>query len=471
MSLMSNKDVRHRLTAIWRPTAFNYFIRLMLFAAVIAVGIYIRHEDQQPAPPLSTPEARQICGDAWQTVARRYLEPERLPESARWKDRIEAVKSEEEAALLLSEMLSTLGDPYSFVRTTEAIKANNDFTNGVDAGAVIPFERKVDKGGSPIIVLNAQGYPVVGAPAPDASGLEPGDVVMAINGKSTKGAGLNSLTSDLRANAEKSVKVTVERRGIPVEVTITCLKVNVSAAYSRLTENGVGYLRIQTFGQSDTAEETRKELLKLEQARAIVLDLRGNGGGWLEEALQVISLFVDSGPILMQETRIESDPAKPVFQKTVTELSASAMNARLVTQSAGAGPGRARKPYMLAHRALVILIDGQTGSAAELVAAVLKERTAAVVVGQRSFGKGISQEEFPLVKDRLTVNLTTGKWLTPAGLWLGDGNRTRNGLGPDLVMEAPRAYAPGTAGDAQLQLAMNYVRALPAIVSRAQSRR
>jgi carboxyl-terminal processing protease len=225
-------------------------------------------------------------------------------------------------------------------------------------------------------------------PAREA-GLQPGEVITAVNGQSIAGKDADSVTNQIRGPAGTKVTVTVQsRQGESRDVTLTRREVAVPQVSGRIEEVGgkkLGYVRLAGFFPGAHGE-LRKEVERLYEqgAQGLVLDLRGNGGGLLTEAILVSSIFVPDGRIVSTHGRTQSTR----------------------NFSATGDP--------LPKHPMVVLINGDTASASEIVTAALEQSGTATVVGTTSFGKGTFQEVIPL-KNGGALDLTVGEYLTRDG--------------------------------------------------------
>ncbi|HEY1237449.1 MAG TPA: S41 family peptidase, partial [Solirubrobacterales bacterium] len=225
-------------------------------------------------------------------------------------------------------------------------------------------------------------------PAREA-GLQPGDIITAVNGKSIAGKDVNVTTNEIRGPAGTKVTLTImDRDGKSRDVTLTRREVKVPQVEGHLEKVGdktLGYVRLSGFFPGAHGE-LREEVERLDSrgAQGIVLDLRGNGGGLLTEAVLVSSIFVPDGTIVSTHGRT---------QETRTY--------------AATGDPLPPKP-------MVVLINGDTASASEIVTAALEQSGIATVAGTTSFGKGTFQEVVPL-NNGGALDLTVGEYLTRNG--------------------------------------------------------
>ena len=234
--------------------------------------------------------------------------------------------------------------------------------------------------------------PLRGSPAEQA-GLRAGDVIAAIDDVDAAHVSLGEAVRKLRGQAGTSVQLSVRRDGSadPLVLTITRAEVRVASVEGRLLDGGsapLGYVRISMFAEP-TAQQLRDQLSALlaEGARGVVLDIRANPGGYLSSAVDVTSAFVRDGVVLYQQRGPDASARK--------------------TYRAN---GSAQAPDV----PLVVLVDGGSASAAEIVAAALRDNQRAVLVGQKTFGKGTVQEQHTL-SDASQLRVTVAQWLTPSG--------------------------------------------------------
>jgi carboxyl-terminal processing protease len=228
-----------------------------------------------------------------------------------------------------------------------------------------------------------------GTPA-ERGGVMAGDRVMAVAGESMRGLRLDEVSGKLIGPPGTKVEVTFARAGVtePIVGTFTRAVVHVPAVpYALMFDNNVGYIPLQKFNET-AAEEVRTALRSLQArgAKSYVLDVRGNGGGSLEEALKISNLFLKTGQEL---ARVEYRKREPDVYT-------------------------ARPATLVPDAPLAVLVDGYSASASEIVAGALQDHDRGVVIGTGSFGKGLVQQIYSL-DGGWALKLTTGKWFTPSG--------------------------------------------------------
>lgn len=297
-------------------------------------------------------------------------------------------------------MLKALGDRWSTYLPAADFAEFTDSLEGRYSGVGLWVRQGFD---GVLLVGSVQS----GSPA-EAAGLQAGDELVAVAGAPVVGRTTAEVVSALRGDPGTTVAVTVRRAGGDEAVTLTRATLAADDVSLEARKGGVSVLRVAAFTRGVGAQ-VRAALKAADPATyrtGIVLDLRANPGGLLDEAVDVAGAFLDGGPVVSYERRGQPD-------RTL--------------QSYDAGD---------TSTGLVVLVDGGTASAAEVVAAALQDRNRAVVVGAQTFGKGSVQEPSRL-SDGSALELTVGRYLTPNG-------RVIDGVGvePDVVVGAtasPRA--------------------------------
>lgn len=245
--------------------------------------------------------------------------------------------------------------------------------------------------------------PMPGSPA-EKAGLKPGDQIIAVDGEDMTGIDGNLVIRQVVGPAGSQVTLTILREDTPepFDVTLERAHITVPSMESRMLDNNVAYLHLLTFGENIKPEfrTALKELLD-QKPVGLILDLRNNGGGALETAIQVSSEFIGEGVVMYEEF------------------------------GDGKRDERRADPGGLATEIpLVVLINEGSASASEIVAGAIQDRGRGQLVGTTSFGKGSVQNWIPLVDDQGAVRVTIARWLTPNGRTIHEV-----GLTPDVVVE------------------------------------
>jgi carboxyl-terminal processing protease len=313
---------------------------------------------------------------------------------------VEPVSQDKLVANSLKGMLTGL-DPHSDYMTESEYEEMLDDNSGEFAGIGAELTRE---DGRPKVIA-----PIEDTPAARA-GIKPADVILKINGKLTDGMSLKDVVDQLRGTAGSKVEISVGRREQkPFDVTLTRAVIHVASVKWKLEPRRVGYARVTTF-----AEKTQQELTSAIDAMkrqaggrldGFVLDLRNDPGGLLDEAVQVAGDFLDGGVVVSTRGRDPDD--NHVFH-------------------APADGDRLQDVPM------VVLINGASASASEIVAGALQDRHRATILGTKSFGKGSVQTIIPL-DGHGALRLTTARYYTPSGRSI-----QAQGIVPDKVVVPPK---------------------------------
>lgn len=279
-------------------------------------------------------------------------------------------------------MLEQLMDPYSVLLTGDDYKALTEQTSGNYAGLGIQIDVR-------------DGWITVVAPLPETpaerAGIETGDQIIEVDGKSTEGWKNEQAVKALRGEAGSKIAITIRRGGIadPIKYRLTRAQIHMrSVPPGTMFDGGVGFISLNPVSET-SAEELRQEIaaMKAKGMKSLIMDLRGNPGGLLDQGVKVADLFLD--------TRQE------------------------IVSTRGRARGSTKEFFDEAKQAwpdlpIVVLVNDGTASAAEIIAGALQDHDRAVVVGAPTFGKGLVQTLFPL-GDGVALKLTTARWFTPSG--------------------------------------------------------
>ena len=294
-------------------------------------------------------------------------------------------------------MLSGL-DPHSTYLDAEGYKDLQVGTTGEFGG--LGIEVGMEDGFVKVI------SPIDETPAMQA-GIKAGDLIIRLDGKSVKGMTLHQAVNIMRGKVGTDIILTVVREGKdkPFEITITRDTIKVQSVKGRTLEKGYGYIRISQF-QSHTGENLAKQIEKIRDEndgsiKGLVLDLRNNPGGVLNAAVEVSDAFLEKGLIVYTQGRVPDSELK--FNATPNELINGAP--------------------------IVVLVNGGSASASEIVAGALQDHKRAVIMGSRTFGKGSVQTILPL-KNNTALKLTTARYFTPSGRSI-----QAEGIKPDIELE------------------------------------
>lgn len=279
-------------------------------------------------------------------------------------------------------LLRSIGDPYAeLFSPQELAEFSRENLRGEYGGLGVLIEQQDD------YVTVTKVYPHTPA---EEGGVQAGDKIIAIGGEDARGWKIDQASDKLMGPAGTDVEVTLQRYGVrePIRMRFTRRLVHVPAVpYGVMLEGNVGYVPLQRFSNT-SGEETQAAILDLKRrgARSFILDLRGNGGGSVNQSVQVSNLFLPRGEEIAS-VRYRNQPEDKYV---------------------------AQEQPVLGSEPVVVLVDGNSASASEIVAGALQDHDRAVVLGTTSFGKGLVQDLFRL-DGGWALKLTTGKWYTPSG--------------------------------------------------------
>ncbi|EAI3389340.1 S41 family peptidase [Campylobacter jejuni] len=229
--------------------------------------------------------------------------------------------------------------------------------------------------------------PIEGTPA-DKAGIKSGDIILKINDEATLGINLNDAVDKMRGKPKTQITLTIFRKGAtkPFDVALTRDIIKVESVYAKLIENeNILYLRVTNFDKN-VVDMTSKELKKHPDVKGVILDLRNNPGGLLNQATGLVNLFVDKGVIVSQKGRVTSE-----------------------NQEYKANPKN-----KISDSSLVVLVNGGSASASEIVSGALQDLKRAIIVGENTFGKGSVQQIIP-INETEALRLTIARYYLPSG--------------------------------------------------------
>ncbi|HYZ31645.1 MAG TPA: S41 family peptidase [Crenalkalicoccus sp.] len=348
---------------------------------------------------------------------------------------VQAVADESGGRAETYRLLNLFGDVFERVRAEyvepindrEAIEnAINGMLTGLDPHSSYLNQRSYrdmqvqtrgEFGGLGIEVTQENGYIKVISPIDDTpaarAGIKPGDLITTLNGQSVQGLSLQEAVEQMRGERGTTIKLTIRREGAdrPLELSLVRDVIRPQVVRFRMEQGDIGYIRLSSFNeQSDAALRRAISTLRGQAQgglRGIVLDLRNNPGGLLDQAVQVSDDFLDQGEIVSTRARRPED-----------------------SQRWNAKPGDIAQGIPL-----VVLINGGSASASEIVAGALQDHRRAIVLGTKSFGKGSVQTVMPIPGNG-AIRLTTARYFTPSGRSIQS-----TGIEPDIEVLAQRQDA------------------------------
>lgn len=369
--------------------------------ALTAVGAFLA--GYLAARPADRDEL-EVFDEAWTLVERDFYYP--LPEG---KDR---------AYGAIQGMLATLNDPHTlFLPPVDAAHDTAVMQGQVGGvGAIV----SQNEAGEALVVEVRRGWPA------EQAGVRAGDVILKVNGEDLTGKSLDEAVTLIKGPLGEEVTLTLRREGTPQPFDLSMERGQINV-YGTMLDGGVAYISMDLF-TSTAPNDLQQALDRLlpEDPRALIFDLRGNSGGFLNESLDIADLFLPQGPIATEKL-------------TTGE-----------TRQFDASSGDVAEAIPL-----VVLVDGRSASASEIVAGAIQDRERGILIGQRTYGKG-SVQVLHMLSDGSQLRVTQGAWYTPNQTPIERRDDQPGGLLPDIVVEVPAQPVPGA--DPELDAALRYIR-------------
>jgi len=384
-------------------------ISTLSFAAGFGVCSYRSLEMQYPLgdTPQEYEDNFRIFWEAWHIVEEQFYHPEHQPDPQNMT--YGAIKG----------ALASLGDPYTnFTEPAYADIFDEDMGGNFEGiGATVNMRE-----GQVIIVR-----PLPGSPAEEA-GLLPADIILEVDGTSIEGMNLLDAIALIRGPEGTTVLLTIQRSSETdaeaeiFEVEIVRKKLELPTVEGRMLDDGIAYIRLYEFNSPSASrmKDTLEELLE-QDPQGLIFDLRNNPGGYLQSAVSIASQFIDEGVVLYERGRDGTDHEYSVRGKGIAT-----------------------------SIPLVVLVNGGSASASEIVAGAIQDHNRGILIGQQTFGKGSVQTSHRL-SDKSSLHVTIARWYTP-----NNEQIDMKGLTPDVVVEN-RSEDLALGLDPQLERAQQYL--------------
>jgi carboxyl-terminal processing protease len=327
--------------------------------------------------------------------------------------------------MAIDGMLDQLHDPYSVFLKRDDFRALNEATTGNYGGLGIQIDVR-------------DGWITVVAPLPETpaerAGIQSGDQIIGLDGRSTEGWKNDQAVKELRGQPGSPVELKIRRIGVEQALIFKLTRATIhvrSVQASMMLDDRVGYVLLSTVSETSTDELTTAiAQLKTQGMKSLILDLRGNPGGVLDQGVAVSELFLDPGQEVV-ETRGRAPNISHIYRDT--------------------------KPQPWPNLPIVVLVNGFSASAAEIITGALQDHDRAVVVGTPTFGKGLVQSLWPLTPET-ALKITTARWYTPSGRTIQ--RKSRNEEDQVAQAEAAELGRDTTKPDSSLVFHTDHGRAL-----------
>ncbi len=371
----------------------------------ISSNSYINEEKANP---------KDLFLESWLLVKQSYAEPHLNDQNwHRWKRRyVNKIADNDDAYVAINTMLASLDDPYSRLLSKEEFLEQSNSIESKMYGIGVNIASVSGK----IYIVNV----IKGSPA-DLSGLKQGDMLVSVDNHQIKGKSIFQVAQYIKGALNEVVTLVISRDGNKLTKKIKRAEIKVKTVECAKLDKDTGYIHIISFIGNDTPIEFINAMNKIKDTKGLILDLRGNTGGLFQNAVFVSNLFLKSGNIV------------------------SVIGRDGLSSSYGVQKGK-----FVYDKPLVVLVDGDSASASEIVSGALKDNNRAKIVGTKTFGKGVVQKIYAL-PNQMGMNLTIAKYLTPNGRDIN-----KKGIEPDYEVTFTRDDVNKNF-DRQLEFAKNLI--------------
>ena len=354
---------------------------------------------------------QKLFDRTWRIISKEYYEPTLNHQNwARWKYHYQGkIKTDEDARVAIDTMIASLNEPYTRFMTK---KDYEDLTTSITS-KIYGIGVNIYSNAGKIEIFN-----VMPATPADFAQLKQGDIITAVNGKDTNGMNVSEVASLVRGPENSVVELTILRHNKKITKKIKRKEIKIKTVRSSIVDNHIGYIQILSFMSGSTPNEFVDALNNTKNTDSLILDLRGNTGGLLDNAVFIADIFLQKGTIVDIIYRNG-------YKKSI----------------------RAQDGIQPIDKPVVVLVNGASASASEILSGALKDYHRATLVGKKTFGKGLVQKVVPL-PNQTGVNITIARYLTPNGT---DINKL--GIKPDVEIGNDYETITNNKNDVQLEKA------------------
>lgn len=338
-------------------------------------------------------QPQKLFNKSWKIIKNKYYDSSMNGQNwTRWnKHYSDKIKTLDDAYVAINTMLASLDDPYSKFLSKEEYTEQN--TN-IDAKIVGIGVNIMTISGKTIIISVMDKTPA------SKADIKAGDIILKVNSTDVSGKTVSDVAALIRGEINTSVNLEILRNKKKLQKTITREEIQIKNINASIIDKNIGYIQILSFLSTDMTKEFVEALTKTQDCNGLIIDLRGNTGGLLPNAVVIADMFLTQGHI-------------------VSVVDRNKQKANIDAQS---------KPYAI-NKPLVVLIDESTASASEILSGALKDNQKAILVGTKTYGKGMIQRIFPMPNET-GMNLTIAKYLTPKGYDIN-----KKGITPDYEVK------------------------------------
>ena len=361
---------------------------------------------------------QKLFDKTWKVIEKDYYDSSLNHQDwTRWKNRYHGkIKTEDDAKVAIDTMIASLNEPYTRFMDN---KDYQDLTTSITS-KIYGIGVNIYSNSGKIEIFN-----VIQLTPADFAGIKQGDLIIAVDGKDTHGMNISEVANLVRGPENSIVELTLLRNGQKISKKIKRKEIKIKNVKSSIIDNHIGYIQIISFMGGTTPNEFLEALENTKNTDSIILDLRGNTGGLLDNAVFIANMFIQQGKIV---EIIYRNGHKKSISATPLE-----------------------HPI---NKPIVVLVNGASASASEILSGALKDYKRAKLVGKKTFGKGLVQKIVPL-PNNTGVNITIARYLTPKGI---DINKL--GIKPDIeIGNEFDLYLNNSKKDIQLEAAKELLNA------------
>lgn len=357
-------------------------------------------------------DPKDLFLESWMLIKASYWEPHLNDQNwSRWKRRyVNKIEDNEDAYIAINTMLASLDDPYSRLLSKEEFMEQNNSIDSKMYGIGVNIASVSGK----IYIVNV----IKGSPA-DFNGLKQGDMLLKVDNHQIKGKSIFQVAQYIKGAMNETVTLEILRNGTKLTKKIKRAEIKVKTVEFQKLDKNTGYIHILSFIGNDTPTEFINALDKVRDTKGLILDLRGNTGGLFQNAIFVSNLFLKRGDIVS-----------------------------VIGRDGSSSSYRVQKGEFVYEKPVVLLVDGDSASASEIVSGALKDNNRAKIVGTKTFGKGVVQKIYAL-PNQMGMNLTIARYLTPNG-----SDINKKGITPDFEVTFTKDDV-AKSFDRQLEFAKN----------------
>lgn len=354
---------------------------------------------------------QKLFEKTWKLINKEYYEPSLNHQDwGRWKEHYQdKIKTDDDARIAIDTMIASLDEPYTRFMTKKDFE---DLTTSITS-KIYGIGVNIYSNSGKIEIFN-----VMPATPADFAQLKQGDIITAVDGKEINGMNVSDVAAIVRGPENSVVELTILRAGKKFTKKIKRKEIKIKTVKSSVVDNHIGYIQIVSFMSGTTPNEFVEALENTKNTDSLILDLRGNTGGLLDNAVFIADMFINNGTIVDIIYRNG-------YKKSI----------------------KAHDEHVYLNKPLVVLVNGASASASEILSGALKDYHKATLVGKKTFGKGLVQKVVPL-PNQTGLNVTIARYLTPSGTDIH-----KLGIKPDVEVGNEFDFFIDTKKDVQLEKA------------------